>query len=272
MTRESFEWNTIPVGAEEMAAKVTAVRRGVDVDELLISIDAGKPVLFDLGVAYDLYQTLLGPVESVIKDKRHLLVVPTGALTALPFHVLVTERPAVAAPRLEDMRTYRDAAWLIKRQAVSVLPSVASLEALRAFARTSSATRPMIGFGDPRVRPGEPEAGRASAGSGRGRRAPIPTIWRGAGVDRSHSPKPCRNCPTPPASSKPSRKARRPASDIHLGRDATETAVKARAAFRLPGRLFRHPWSGRRRRQGSGRAVARLVAAQAVDRDWMTAC
>ena len=71
MTREGFEWKTIPVGAEEMAAKLTAVRRGVDVDELLNSIDAGKPVLFDLGVAYDLYQTLLGPVNSVIKDKGH---------------------------------------------------------------------------------------------------------------------------------------------------------------------------------------------------------
>ena len=63
VTREGFEWKTIPVGAEAMAAKVTAVRRGVDVDDLLNSIDAGKPVLFDLGVAYDLYQTLLGPVD-----------------------------------------------------------------------------------------------------------------------------------------------------------------------------------------------------------------
>jgi hypothetical protein len=103
VTRESFEWKTIPVGAEAMAAKVAAVRRGVDVDVLLDSIDAGKPVLFDLGVAYDLYQTLLGPGDPVIKNKPHLLVVPTGALTALPFYVLVTERPAMAVPRHEDM-------------------------------------------------------------------------------------------------------------------------------------------------------------------------
>jgi hypothetical protein len=47
------------------------------------------------------------------------------------------------------MAANRDAAWLLKRQAVSVLPSVASLKALRRFARKDQGTKPMIGFGDP---------------------------------------------------------------------------------------------------------------------------
>jgi CHAT domain-containing protein len=38
---------------------------------------------------------------------------------------------------------------LIKRQAITVLPSVASLAALRKFAKTSAATQPFIGFGNP---------------------------------------------------------------------------------------------------------------------------
>ena len=42
--------------------------------------------------------TLIGPVEALIRDKRHLIVVPSGALTALPFHLLVTEKPAVGVP------------------------------------------------------------------------------------------------------------------------------------------------------------------------------
>ena len=229
VTRESFEWKTIPVGAEAMAAKVTAVRRGVDVDELLSSIDAGKPVLFDLGVAYDLYQTLLGPVDPVIKNKPHLLVVPTGALTALPFHVLVTERPATAVPRLEDMPSYRNAAWLIKRQAVSVLPSVESLEALRAFARTSSATRPMTGFGDPVFGPGEVKP----APGPRGQPArPVKTraytdYWRGAGVDRSKLAEALPALPDTASELKAvAEKLGAPASDIHLRLEATEAAVK----------------------------------------------
>ena len=57
--------------------------------------------LFDLGLAHELYETLIGPVEALIKDKRHLIVVPSGALTALPFHLLVTEKPAVAMPQVE---------------------------------------------------------------------------------------------------------------------------------------------------------------------------
>ena len=55
-----------------------------------------------------------------MKDKRSLLVVPSGALTALPFHLLVTEKPVAAIP--EKLEGYRDAAWLLKRQAVSILP------------------------------------------------------------------------------------------------------------------------------------------------------
>jgi CHAT domain-containing protein/tetratricopeptide (TPR) repeat protein len=229
VTRERFEWRTIPVGADAMAAKVTALRQGVDVDDLLKSIDAGKPVLFDLGVAYDMYRTLLGPVEAVIKDKRHLLVVPTGSLTALPFHLLVTEQPAVAVPKLEDMPTYRNAAWLIKRQAVSVLPSVESLEALRAFARTSSASRPMTGYGDPvfgtqdpkpspaqRSRPTRPAKTRGYA-----------DYWRGAGVDRSKLAEALPELPdTADEIKEVAAKLGAPATDLHLGREATETAVK----------------------------------------------
>ena len=41
----------------------------------------------------------------------------------------------------------------MKRQAVSVLPSVASLKALRAFARKDHGIKPMIGFGDPVFNP-----------------------------------------------------------------------------------------------------------------------
>jgi len=69
----------------------------------------------------------------------------------LPFHLLVTDKPVIAMPRMQinDMAAYRDAAWLVKRHAVTVLPSVASLKALRVFARKGQGTKPMIGFGDP---------------------------------------------------------------------------------------------------------------------------
>jgi CHAT domain-containing protein len=43
----------------------------------------------------------------------------------------------------------RDAAWLIKSHALSVLPSVQSLNALRTISGTTSGSRPFFGMGDP---------------------------------------------------------------------------------------------------------------------------
>src|SRR5262249_50716264 len=133
LTRDGFEWQTISLGEKNMAAKVAAFRRGLDVDELTKSVSMGKAQLFDLAAAHELYVALFGPIEALIKDKPLLLVVPSGPLTALPFHLLLTDRPAIAVPQMQinEMAAYRDAAWLVKRHAVTVLPSVASLEALR---------------------------------------------------------------------------------------------------------------------------------------------
>jgi CHAT domain-containing protein len=80
-------------------------------------------------------------VQDLIRDK-HLLIVPSGALTQLPFQVLVT----VASASSGD---YRSVAWLARTHAITVLPAVSSLKALRQYAKPSAATKPMIGFGNP---------------------------------------------------------------------------------------------------------------------------
>jgi tetratricopeptide (TPR) repeat protein len=149
LTREGFEWRTISLGEKNMAAKVAAFRRELDVDELTKSVSTGQAQLFDLAAAHKLYIALFGPVEALIKDKLQLLIVPAGALTALPFHLLVTDKPAIAVPQMQinEMAAYRHAAWLVKRHAVTVLPSVASLKALRVFAHKGDGTKPMIGLG-----------------------------------------------------------------------------------------------------------------------------
>jgi CHAT domain-containing protein len=89
---------------------------------------------------------LFGDIQDLIKDK-HLLIVPSGPLTALPFHVLVTAPPAAAIP--SDVTGYANTPWLAKRNAITVLPSVSSLKALREFAKTSRASEPFLGFGNP---------------------------------------------------------------------------------------------------------------------------
>jgi CHAT domain-containing protein len=158
VTKESAEWVRLPIGTQGLARAVAALRCGLDakrwVDggeilcgELLKLDKSARAWLpFDLSVAYELYQTLIGPFEAKIKGK-HLLVVPSGALTGLPLSVLVTEKPIEAVPLALD--GYRNAAWLGQRQPITVLPSVSSLKALRQFAKNSGATKPYLGIGNP---------------------------------------------------------------------------------------------------------------------------
>jgi CHAT domain-containing protein/tetratricopeptide (TPR) repeat protein len=237
LTRESFAWQTIPLGHKMLSDKVAAFRHGLDVDELTSSANAGKPALFDLGLAHELYVALLAPVDDLIKGKPNLLVVPTGALTSLPFHLLVTETPATPVPALKDIATYRDAAWLFKRHAVSVLPSVASLKALRAFARKDEAGKPLVGFGDPVFDPAERAAAlaaRAKLVNQKQAAAKRPTttrayadLWQGAGADRAELAKALPSLlDTADELKAVAAKLGAPASDIHLGKDASETTVK----------------------------------------------
>ena len=99
------------------------------------------PLPFDPARAHALYKALFGQVEDLIKGK-HLLIVPSGPLTQLPFQVLVT---AAAS----EQATTSPLAWLAREHAITVLPAVSSLKALRRVAKPSAATKPMIGFGNP---------------------------------------------------------------------------------------------------------------------------
>jgi CHAT domain-containing protein/tetratricopeptide (TPR) repeat protein len=186
LTHDAFEWHTLPIGKKDLAEKIGAFRRGLDVGELARSIEAGKPVLFNLDLAYQLYSILLGPVEALIKDKHNLGIVPSGSLTALPFHLLVTEKPMIAASDVKDLGPYRDAAWLLRRHAVAVLPSVASLKALRSATRSDQGTRPFIGFGDPVFHddPGPAGTQRGAVKQTVARTRAYSDYWRGGQVDR----------------------------------------------------------------------------------------
>lgn len=227
LTRESLDWKPVPLGAEALAQKVAVFRRGLDVSK---ATDAsGKSALFDLALANELYVTLLAPVETLTKDKRSLLVVPSGALTALPFHLLVTEKPPAAIP--EKLDGYRDAAWLLKRQAVSVLPSASSLKSLRAFARKDLGVKPMTGFGDPLFNPalgGDSDKRAATKSASRS----VTTIaytdfWQGAGVDRARLAQALPQLPdTADELNAVAKDLGVAAADIHLGADASETTVK----------------------------------------------
>ncbi len=228
ITREGVDWKEIPFGADALAQKVSEFRKGLDVGKARDG--SGKSGLFDLALANELYVALLGPVEALTKDKHSLLTVPSGALTALPFHLLVTETPQAAIP--DTLEGYRSAAWLLRRQAVSVLPSVVSLKSLRAFARKDHGIKPMTGFGDPVFNPveGGPSDRRAAGGKVAARSivtSAYTDFWRGAGVDRARLAQALPQLPdTADELNAVAKDVGAADGDIHLGRDASETTLK----------------------------------------------
>ena len=105
---------------------------------------------FDLALAHDLYRRLLDPVEDGMTGVDHLIVVSgDDALAGLPLQLLVTRPPDAS---LDGAEALRRAHWLLRDVAVSSLPSVSSLRALRALSAAAPvAEKPFLGVGDPVV-------------------------------------------------------------------------------------------------------------------------
>jgi CHAT domain-containing protein len=122
---------------------VARLRKALDPSEA----DIGQVPTFDFNTAHELYQKILSPVEAGWKNANELIIVPHGALSELPFSVLVSQsfQPNSAGIPFAD---HAATPWLIKNTAISYLPSLSALASLRRGA-TQPATNAFIGFGDP---------------------------------------------------------------------------------------------------------------------------
>ena len=154
ITKKDVRWVRSDLGRKALTREVQALRCGLDylawqgsgcreltgTQYALEDYLDGKALPFDLPRAHRLYKVLLGKFADLIKGKQLLLVL-SGPLTQLPFQVLVSEPPAN-----DDLKR---AAWLVRDHAVTVLPAVSSLAALRRIGRPSLARKPYVGFGNP---------------------------------------------------------------------------------------------------------------------------
>jgi CHAT domain-containing protein len=102
----------------------------------------GADQTFAPDLAHQLWRDLFGGVEGALEGKRHLIIVPPPDLLALPFAALVTEAPTGGS--------LQDVPWLIRRYAVSVLPSLESFRTLRETAGEARLS-PFLGIGDPQI-------------------------------------------------------------------------------------------------------------------------
>ena len=126
------------------------------------------------------------------------------------------------------MASVKQGIWASK-----VLPSAASLKALRGFVRKQESTKPMTGFGDPLFNPAlRPRDGQRTAKSASRSLATgaYTDFWQGADVDRARLAAALPQLPdTADELNAVARDLGVAAADIHLGEDASETTVKRAA-------------------------------------------
>lgn len=168
VTKSTARWAVLAMKPADIEVAVAALRCGLDyegswgpnapaetkqrcrelVKRTYTEADSSvpRPMPFDLHRAHQLYTGLFAAMEDVIAGKE-LLLVPSGPLSSLPFHALVTRRAGTALPL--DWDGYARASWLATTHATTVLPSVASLKFLRQQAGRSSAAKPYLAFANP---------------------------------------------------------------------------------------------------------------------------
>ena len=138
--RERVDEYKIALSDSQLAQAVTNLRNTIVPSEGLGEV---RLPVFDVPAAHRLYEALLGPVDERLQALDRLVIIPSGALTSLPLETLVTaDTPAVTNGN------YKDVPFLIKRLAISYIPSPETLVVLRQNTKPSAAPNPYIGFGD----------------------------------------------------------------------------------------------------------------------------
>ena len=219
--KESFLWVVRPsggtllrlsIGRKALDEVVGGLRGGLDPTLAKVTTVQNIPA-FDVGAANALYQKIFAPAEPLLAGVRTLFVVPDGALQSVPLSVLVTQKPVTS---IKDPTAYKSVPWLARRYAVTILPATSSLRALRTFAKAGHAAEPFVGYGDPNFR-GE---------SGDTRGVKIAKIFRGGQVNTTE----LRDLPRLPETAGELRAQAQALhsepSSVHLGAEATVTAVK----------------------------------------------
>lgn len=108
VTLQGERWTSFEISRAALTERVLALRCGLDetawrgpgAERCLKRLDLdsdeawqpGQALPFDLEAAHQLYESLFGGLNALIAGK-HLLIVPSGALSSLPFQVLVTTDP-----------------------------------------------------------------------------------------------------------------------------------------------------------------------------------
>jgi CHAT domain-containing protein len=141
----SVAFAEVPSTGLELEANVRRLRKALEPQVTMVS----EIPAFDVALAYQLYATLLKPVEPGWRSSKSLIVVTNGALGALPLGILPTAPAQVDVAAKPLFAGYRNVPWLARTHAVTVVPSASALITLRHLPPGTSSRDKLIGFGDP---------------------------------------------------------------------------------------------------------------------------
>jgi CHAT domain-containing protein len=165
-------------------------------------------------LSYAVYQQTFGVIAETLGGKARLSVFANGALTSIPFGVLITSDP--------QGKKLKDDDWLIKSYAITILPSIYSLKTMRAQTATE-AKKPMIAFADPVFS----KEAHAEAKAQHVAMRSIPSFYKGSQIDVKSLAESLPQLPGTRAEVEMIAKDLGVGKDdIKLGLDATVTAVK----------------------------------------------
>jgi len=196
----------------------------------------GEIPAFDVGTGYTLYRSLLHPLRKTWQSQKTINVVTNGALSSLPLALLPTSKRGASKKQKTLFSGYRRVTWLARTHAVTVQPSVSALLSLRAGGARQHAERPFVGFGDPFFSQRQAQRAQVATvaesdeiqGRGIGKlRARLRSAPRVRAADSASLADLPRLADTATElKSIAETLGADPASDLHLGANATEAAVK----------------------------------------------
>lgn len=221
VSKSAAGWHAVTVSPEALAEVIARLRQSLDpagaTARAAAALDAPAPkagTAFPRDLAWRLHAYLLDPLLPVFGTARHLYIVPDGALTSIPFALLPATPPEGAD---DDPAALRQTDWMIRRHAMTVLPTVESLRVITSMPPPKPDRLAFMGFGDPSFG-GAMQVAALSRGPG---------LMRGGVADpdqlRALAPLPQtrRELRSIAATLGAAR------ADVVLGADATERAVKS---------------------------------------------
>ncbi len=138
----------VPLTVDQLSGAVDALRETISSTK----DDEATTYAFDVALSRKLYVALLGPVSERVRQARHIIFNPDGAMLRLPLNLLVTTQESADAYAAKIKRPNADEfdftgiEWLGRDRAVSTIVSARAFQDARKTP-PSNATKQYLGLG-----------------------------------------------------------------------------------------------------------------------------